>query len=161
MGVSLLSVFLMASLYHRHCNEMFTVGVVPGEQAGRNHCLESRVTSLGFLILFRFYCCNLSTHFHQPLPRITVAGYLYLRHFLTSFNTPVLLTPGHANCFSRGHHHQSWAQKAAGGSQRRKGTPEQSLGRMEPFTFWFCLAMTFPPYVELPLPDARREDLAR
>lgn len=34
--------------------------------------------------------------------------------------------------------------------------------RMEPFTFWLYLArMTFPPYVELPLSDARREGLAR
>lgn len=33
--------------------------------------------------------------------------------------------------------------------------------RMGPFTFWLYLAMTFPPYVELPLSDARREGLAR
>lgn len=121
VGVSLFSVFLMVSLCHKHCNEVLIVGVVPGELSRKEPLSWEQNNKLGVsnpfqvllyvtVVIYQHTSISLS----QELQLLVIS--VYLRHFLTSFDTPVLLTLGHANCFSRGHHRRSWAREAAGGS---------------------------------------------
>lgn len=121
VGMSLFSVFLMVSLCHKHCNEMLAVGVLPGELSRKEPLSWEQYNKLGVSNPFRVLLCvivviyqHTSISLSQELQLFVIS--VYLRHFLTSLDTLVLLTPGHANCFSRGHHHRSWAREAAGGS---------------------------------------------
>lgn len=121
VGMSLFSVFLMVSLCHKHCNEMFVVGVIPGELSRKEPLSWEQYNKLGVSNPFRVLLCvivviyqHTSISLSQELQLLVIS--VYLRHFLTSLDTLVLLTPGHANCFSRGHHRRSWAREATGGS---------------------------------------------
>lgn len=135
---------------YEHCNAMLIVGIIPDELSRKEPLSWEQGNCFGVLILFRCYCCILSSHLPQPLPRITVVIAVYLRHVLTSFNKLVVLTPGHATYFSRSHHHhQPWSQKGAGGSWRSKWALKHSLRKGESTSgSGFYLVMAFPPCVE-------------